>query len=310
MAPRVTVLLPTHNRADILSYAIRSILWQSEPDFELLIVGDGCTDGTAQVVASFRDHRIRWFDFPKAPLSGYANRNVALREAQGGYVAYAQHDDIWLPDHLQRLLAAMEASGAEWSYSRPMWATPRGVVLPMSVDLTNRNELEHFLHVENLIPSTFIMHRRQAFDRVGFWPEDVPRVADWVFWKSIITTSSGCAIAYCNTPTALHFRAAWRREGSSLEQAIADASLWPEACRVATEPGVPEQKAFFDAIAAAPGPWTDLMRSRADEVAHRLAWAWAVNVDHELRELKQRWTSRSALSRQLASVLFRKSLRR
>ena len=145
MEPLVTILLPTHNRADVLGYAIQSVLWQTERNFELLIVGDGCTDNTPDVVATFPDPRIRWFDLSKAPGSGYANRNIALRQARGRYVAYAQHDDIMFPDHVESLIATINASGADWAYSRPLWVMPDGVVLPLSVNLTHCDELDNFI---------------------------------------------------------------------------------------------------------------------------------------------------------------------
>jgi glycosyltransferase involved in cell wall biosynthesis len=313
MEPRVTILLPTHNRADVLGYAIRSALWQTEKDFELLIVGDGCTDDTARVVAGFDDARIRWFDLPKAPLSGYANRNIALRAARGRYVAYAQHDDIWFPDHLERLTAALETSGAEWGYSRPLWVMPDGVMLPYSVDLTHDNELAHFTSVENAIPSSCVMHERQALVRVGYWPEDVPRVADWHCWRRILATGQTHAIGYCAMPTALHFRARWRQGDHPLERrlrAIADATWWPEACRVSVQPGDVEQTRFFDALSPMPSAWIDHVRAAVDGVAVRLAWSGAVAFDSELRALESQSRSRSWLWGQLLGTILRKSRRR
>ena len=145
MAPLFSVLMPTHNRADVLGYAIQSVLWQSAPDFELLIVGDGCTDNTAEVVAQYQDPRIRWFDLPKAPYFGYANRNIALREARGEYVAFAADDDLLLPDHLALLAGEAVRTQAEWLYSRPVWVTSDGVVVPSMVNLHNTDELHSFL---------------------------------------------------------------------------------------------------------------------------------------------------------------------
>jgi glycosyltransferase involved in cell wall biosynthesis len=115
MAPRISVLIPTHNRSRLLRLAMSSVLTQTERDIEILVVGDGCTDDTADVVASFADARIHWLDLPKASYFGYANRNVALRQATGSYIAFLTDDDLLLPDHLALLASTLEESDAEWA---------------------------------------------------------------------------------------------------------------------------------------------------------------------------------------------------
>jgi glycosyl transferase family 2 len=276
MEPRVAILLPTHNRPDVLGYAIQSALSQTEPDIELLIVGDGCGDETRKVIAGFHDPRIRWFDLPKAPLSGYANRNVALRQAKGRYIAYAQDDDIMLPDHIAKLVATIESTDTDWVYSRPLWCSPDGFVLPIFVNLRNDDEFSHFLTTENYIPSSCVLHKRDALERVGFWPENIERMSDWACWRQIISTSASGAAAYCPSPTVLHFRARWRDRDNPPVMRLAEiargASWWPPACKLAIPPGTVEQRVFFEAMTAAPDIWADRLRSGVSQITERLAW--------------------------------------
>ena len=234
------------NRADVIGYAIRSVLWQTDQDFELLIVGDGCEDNTAEVIAAFSDARIRWFDLPKGPLSGYSNRNHVLRQARGGFIAYGQDDDIPAPDHIARLIATLEDTGEDWGYSRPLWVGRDGLVMPFAVDLTQPDQLDHFLDRFNTIPSSCVAHRRDALERVGYWPEDAPRTSDWTCWQRMIKTSASGRAAYCPTPTVLHFQARWKEAETRQEEkirAIAESgSWWPEACRIPISAGTSEQE--------------------------------------------------------------------
>ena len=215
MPPRFSIILPTHNRADVLGYAIQSVLWQTEQSFELQIVGDGCTDNTAEVVASFDDPRIQWFDLPKGPHFGYANRNVALKRSTGEFIAYAQDDDIWLPDHLALLAETLDGQAIEWAYSRPLGVAADGTVTVIPMNLCNARDLEVFLTKGNSIPSVCVAHRRTCLEKYGFWPEDVAAAGDWVLWIRIIEGGGRTNFAHCRQPTCLHFVADWRKAQES-----------------------------------------------------------------------------------------------
>ena len=103
--PKFTVLIPTHDHADLLFWSVASVQAQTRQDFELFIVGDGVPDRTREMAAALRrqDGRIRFFDNPKGPRNGEIHRHQALQQATGELICYQCDDDLWLPDHLETL---------------------------------------------------------------------------------------------------------------------------------------------------------------------------------------------------------------
>lgn len=277
MAPRFSILIPTHNRSRLLRLAISSALTQTEGDFEILVVGDGCTDDTADVVASFADSRIRWLDLPKAPYFGYANRNIALRQATGSHIAFVTDDDLLLPDHLALLASTLEESGAEWAYSRPLWVTEDGLVVPFPSNLLNADELELFLNDRNHIPSSCVVHRRSCLDKYGYWPEDIPSGGDWRYWIRIVEGGGRTNLACCPTPSVLHFNAAWKTrpetqmaQVKAAREIAACSNWWPATLNVAIPPDRPEQEVFYDLIRQE--GYVERLRRDVTRVVDRLAW--------------------------------------
>jgi glycosyltransferase involved in cell wall biosynthesis len=163
----------------------------------------------------------------KAPHFGYANRNVALREARGEYIAFAAHDDLLFPDHLRLLVDALEKNNCDWGYSRPLWVSTDGIIVPFATNLRLADELRRFLTVENTIPASCVLYRRHCLDRYGLWPEDVPQAADWRHWIAIIEGGGHEHIGYLETPTCLHFSANWRRSRHASFEACAPGSRSP-----------------------------------------------------------------------------------
>ena len=117
--PRVSVVIPTYNRARLLPRAVGSVLAQTFEDWELIIVDDGSDDDTPDVIAGFEDARIRCIRHERN-LGVSAARNTGIAAARGEYVTWFDDDDEWLPDALAPLVALLDAEiGANGVYS---WA--------------------------------------------------------------------------------------------------------------------------------------------------------------------------------------------
>ena len=104
MNPAISVVLPVHNRADVLSRAIESVLHQTLEDFELVIVDDGSTDASVEVAKSFDDPRIKLIDLGQN-RGGNAARNAGVRAATAPLVAFLDSDDVYRPDKLEQVVA-------------------------------------------------------------------------------------------------------------------------------------------------------------------------------------------------------------
>jgi glycosyltransferase involved in cell wall biosynthesis len=123
--PLVSVTIPTYNRGELLTErTLPSVLNQTYQNFEIVIVGDCCTDDTEERIAKLNDPRIRFYNLPqRGPypsdryllwcVAGVPPMNRALEEARGLWIAHLDDDDIWKPQHLERALEAAYRTNAE-----------------------------------------------------------------------------------------------------------------------------------------------------------------------------------------------------
>ncbi|HOQ05879.1 MAG TPA: glycosyltransferase family A protein [Anaerohalosphaeraceae bacterium] len=104
--PRVSVIIPTYNRKVLVQEAVESVCRQTFRDFEILVIDDGSTDGTAQEIVAIKDNRIRYFRKENGGVS--SARNLGLREAKGAYIAFLDSDDLYVPDYLETMVSSLE----------------------------------------------------------------------------------------------------------------------------------------------------------------------------------------------------------
>ena len=201
----VDVILPTHRRPHTVACAVEAVLRQTHSHLTLHVVGDGCDDATEAAVRAVRDPRLRFHRFAKAPGFGYANRNPVLRANAAPFVAYANDDDLWFPDHLERGLAALRHDGLELVAFRSIHVQVPDRLDPhfFAFDWRAR-PFGAFLRNWFMGAGTLV-HRRRVFERVGYWNELLVRFGDREFFNR--ARVSGLLSAYVDCVTVLRFYA-------------------------------------------------------------------------------------------------------
>jgi glycosyltransferase involved in cell wall biosynthesis len=184
MAPLVSVVIPVYNGAATIGRALNSVFDQSFTDYEVVICDDGSTDDTPSVLAGFGD-RIRVIR--QANRRFPAARNAAVAASRGDLIALIDHDDQWLPRHLELSVAALQSDPtAALVYTDVTVVNEAGEesrASPVGLDTAHAPSMEEMLtRIWPIMPSTVVM-RRTAFERAGGFTESLGEDLD--FWPRI-----------------------------------------------------------------------------------------------------------------------------
>ncbi len=179
--PAVSVVLPTYNRAHLLSESIGSVLAQGYSDFEILVVDDGSTDNTREVVAGIDDKRIRYVEL--TPNRGQASaRNVGIKEAKADLIAFQDSDDIWMPEKLGMQVSALRESppgtGVVYTAYERICGNRRDV-LPSRRIVATTGDVHAQLLRGNFITTQTTIVRRECFEKAGSFNESQKSMDDW-----------------------------------------------------------------------------------------------------------------------------------
>ena len=174
--PLVSVIMPVYNRVNVIGNAIDSILNQSYSNWELIIVDDGSTDGTRELLKTFTDERIKIF-FNENNMGVSNSRNRGLEKAKGDYVAYLDSDDLWDSRFMSSMVGAfIELPDADFIYSAQLlYDTYDSPPFAMRFGAFNKS----LLHNNNYIGINCFMYKRTIFDEIGGFNTNLNRLVDY-----------------------------------------------------------------------------------------------------------------------------------
>jgi glycosyltransferase involved in cell wall biosynthesis len=179
-SPTVSVLMPTYNRAQYLREAIVSVLAQSFGDLELIVIDDGSTDGTATILASLTDPRLRILRQEHQGLC--AALNAGLAAARGAYITRNDSDDLWLPELLATLVPVLDANPEiGFVYARAQEMTGDGTPTPSmrGFPLRDPKDTVGSLLYADYTSSITTIFRRTTLDRAGPYDTSIGWHSDW-----------------------------------------------------------------------------------------------------------------------------------
>lgn len=183
--PQVSVIIPVYNGEKTIRETIESVFQQTFTDWELLVINDGSTDATLDILSQLEDPRIQIFSYPNARQA--ASRNRGLERATGAYIAFLDADDLWTTDKLELQFKALQAHpDAAFAYSWTDYIDEGSNFLHSGRHITTNGNVYGELIVNNFVENgSNPLIRREVFEKVGVFDEALPPAEDWDLWLRI-----------------------------------------------------------------------------------------------------------------------------
>lgn len=181
--PIVSVIIPTYNRAHLIGRAIQSVLNQTYQNLEIIVVDDGSTDNTGEVIKKFQEHdkRIIYIKHEKNK-GGSAARNTGIKAARGEYIAFQDSDDEWLPEKLEKQMEVFKNTSSKVGVVYTgFWRIKDNekTYIPQSWVKQKDGNIYFELLKGNFVTTQSIVVRKVSLERVGYFDEKLPRLQDW-----------------------------------------------------------------------------------------------------------------------------------
>jgi glycosyltransferase involved in cell wall biosynthesis len=196
----ISVIIPAYNQGHYLGEAIQSVIDQTYPDFELIVVDDGSTDKTAQVACSFLDPRVHYIHQENRGLS--AARNTGILRSTGEYLTFLDSDDLFVADKLETLLNAMQRD-PELGFVAGQAVLIDENALPLGkVFDTPPPENPVHLLLWNPLHVCSVLLRRDWQQKAGLFDENLNAYEDWDMWLRLARV--GCRMGWVPHPVSLY----------------------------------------------------------------------------------------------------------
>jgi glycosyltransferase involved in cell wall biosynthesis len=183
--PTISVIVPAYNAEQTILETITSVLNQTFSNFELLVINDGSTDRTLELLSTVQDPRLKIFSYPNGGVSVARNRGIT--QASGEFIAVLDADDLWTVDKLELQLAALqEHPEAGLAYSWAYYMDEQGKSIQPSEPVYFEGNVYAQLLVNDFVVScSNCLMRRQTIDSVGEFDQEVAGAADWDYWLRV-----------------------------------------------------------------------------------------------------------------------------
>jgi glycosyltransferase involved in cell wall biosynthesis len=180
---KVNVIIPTYNRAELLREAIESVLAQAYQDSELLVVDDGSTDRTRELVAVYGKRVTYIFQENRGVSSA---RNLGIRASTGELIAFLDSDDLWLPEKLEQQVTIMDQHPElQLCHTEEIWIRRGLRVNPKKKHKKYSGYIFQYCLPLCVISPSSVLIRRTLFDKVGYFDEHLPACEDYDLWLRI-----------------------------------------------------------------------------------------------------------------------------